>query len=204
MDNISLREKARMSKEVMSISPFQNEEHFEAAQRIGKLINFSTIVEQEGTYQQKIANAVVLQDLARTTNISVFTLAREIYIVRGKVGFSAKFHRAVCNNSGEFTHRIRFRFSDDRQSCVAYTHDSKDGYLLESIPYTIDQAKKEGLFSKNGSKWLTRPEEMLCNRATVIFSNMYASHLFIGVEKYIEQNHNDINMNEDLIEGEIV
>jgi hypothetical protein len=202
--NLTLREKAKTHKEIKGMTPFQNTNDFELSQRIGKLINFSSLVQQEGSPMERLANAVVLQDLARTTNISIFTLAKEIYIVKGKVGFSAKFYRAVCNSSGEFTHRIRFKFNEDKTSCIAYTRDATDGELLESVPYTIAQAKQEGLFSKSGSKWLTRPDEMLCNRATTIFSNMYASHLFLGLEKYVKDNESNTVLNENLIEGELL
>ena len=174
-------------QQVKTLTPFGNTKDFELSQRIGKLINFSSLVEQDGSPQQRLANAVVLQDLARTTNISIFTLAKSVYIIHGKIGFSAEFYRGICNNSGEFAHRVRFKFSDDRQSCVAYTRDLVDGELLESVPYTIEQAKKEGLFSKAGSKWLTRPDEMLCNRVSAIFARMYASHLYLGFEKYVQE-----------------
>ena len=201
---ITLKEKARLQGKVKELTPFQNKDDFELSQRIGRLINFSTLIEQEGSPQQRLANAVVLQDLARTTNLSIFTLAREIYIVKGKIGFSAKFYRAVCNASGEFLHRLRFKFFENDTSCVCYTRDVVDGELLESVPYSLEQARNEGLFSKAGSKWNTRPKEMLCNRATVIFANMFASHLFLGVEKYVKDAMSEVSINDEILDGEVL
>ncbi len=186
METQSLRQKAQTMQQVKALTPFGSTEDFETAQRIGKLINFSSLVEQDGSPQQRIANAVVLQDLARTTNISIFTLAKSVYIVHGKVGFSAEFYRGICNNSGEFQHKMRFRFNEDRTSCVAYTRDSFDGELLETPPFTIKQARKEGLLSKSGSKWGTRPDMMLIHRVSFMFATMYASHLYLGFEKFVQ------------------
>ena len=184
---ITLKEKARLHGKVKELTPFQDKDDFELSQRIGRLINFSTLIEQEGSPQQRLANAVVLQDLARTTNLSIFTLAKSVYIVKGKIGFTAEFYRGIVNNSGEFLHRLRFKFNDARDSCIAYTRDIVDGELLETPPYTIAMAKAEGLFDKAGSKWKTRPDMMLIHRVSYIFATMYASHLFLGFEKYFEK-----------------
>lgn len=180
---MDLRKKAELHTQVKELTPFGNAEDFELSQRIGKLIQFSSMIEQVGSPQERIADAVVLQDLSRTTGISIFTLARETYRVHGKIGFSGNFYRGVINGSGEFLHRLRFKFNDARTSCIAYTKDKYDGELLESPPYTIEQAKAEGLYDKKGSKWLIRPDTMLINRVTYMFASMYASHLFIGTGK---------------------
>ena len=172
------------------VSPFKSQDDFETAQRIGKLINFSSLVEQDGSPEQKIANAVILLDLARTTNISIFTLAKSVYIVKGKVGFSAEFYRGIYNKSGEFKHKMRFRFNQERTSCVAYNHDAYDGELLETPAFTLQQARDEGLFRKdqygNPNKWYTRPESMLINRVSYMFASMYASHLYLGFEQMVQ------------------
>jgi len=183
---MTLREKANVHKQVKALSPFQDKESFETSQRIGKLINFSSLIEQDGSPQQKIANAVILQDLSRTTGLSVFTLAKSVYIVKGKVGFSSDFYRGVINSSGEFQHKLRFRFNEDRTSCVAYTRDIFDGELLETPAYTVEMARKEGLYSKLGSKWLSRPDMMLIHRVSYMFATMYASHLYLGFEKFTQ------------------
>lgn len=201
---MTLREQATIHKEVKEISPFQSTESFELSQRIGRLISFSTLIKQDGvSSEQRLANAVILQDLARTTNLSVFTLAKSVYIIKGTIGFTAEFYRGVVNNSGEFMHRLRFKFNEDRTSCTAYTRDIVDQELIETPPYTIDMAHKEGLFDSQYSKWRTRPDMMLIARVSYMFATLYASHLFLGFENYHKIENLKLH-EDDVSEAEII
>src|SRR5690606_5898335 len=46
---------------------------------------------------------------------------------------------------------------------------------------TIGLAKKEGWYTKNGSKWQTMPEQMLMYRAAAFFVRTYAPEIAMGL-----------------------
>jgi len=66
---------------------------------------------------------------------------------------------------------------------------------LEGTPVSIEMAKAEGWFQKNGSKWQTMPEQMLRYRAASFFGKLYAPEILMGMSTSDELH--------DIIEGEI-
>jgi len=55
------------------------------------------------------------------------------------------------------------------------------GERLEGAPVIIEIAKKEGWYSRNGSKWQTMPGQMLMYRAASWFIRVYAPELAMGM-----------------------
>ena len=46
----------------------------------------------------------------------------------------------------------------------------------------MDMAKAEGWSTKNGSKWLTMPRQMLAYRAGSFFARMYCPEVLLGIQ----------------------
>jgi hypothetical protein len=55
------------------------------------------------------------------------------------------------------------------------------GEELKGERITLEMAKKEGWSTKNGSKWLTMPGQMLRYRAASFWSRAYASDMSLGM-----------------------
>lgn len=53
--------------------------------------------------------------------------------------------------------------------------------ILESPPSSIDMAVREGWYTKNGSKWVTMPQNMLRYRAATFFGRIYAPDILMGL-----------------------
>jgi hypothetical protein len=58
--------------------------------------------------------------------------------------------------------------------------DKESGQELKGEKITLEMARKEGWSTKNGSKWLTMPGQMLRYRAASFWSRAYASDLSLG------------------------
>ena len=187
---MTLREKADYHKKTLSVSPFEDKESFEVAQRMGKLLSFSSAI--TGDWRGSIANAVVAIDLANKTGIPAMTIANHIYVVHGKVGFSAEFYRAIIHGSGRFDSLLRYEMNKERTECRAYI--SYRGDPLYGDLYTIEMAKQEGLFSRKGSKWLVNPEMMLKARTATSFARLYVSDIYLGLTNIAQKIVSDENI----------
>jgi hypothetical protein len=87
----------------------------------------------------------------------------------------------MINSCGRYT-PLRFVFDneDEPTSCYAVATDKESGQELKGEKITLEMAKKEGWSTKNGSKWLTMPGQMLRYRAASFWSRAYASDLSLG------------------------
>ena len=105
---------------------------------------------------------------------------QNIYIVYGKPSWSSKFIIALINQSKRYATPLQFEFNDDKTSCFAWVNDY-DGNKITGPEISIEMAKKEGWYGKNGSKWQTMPELMLRYRAASFFGNTNCSDLLMGL-----------------------
>lgn len=181
---MSLRNKAKQMQTMRDIQPFSSKDGFEAAQRMGKLLTMSSVI--SGDWRGNIANAVVAIDLSNKTGIPAMTIANHIYVVKGSVGFSAEFYKAIIHGSGRFVDLISYQFNSEESSCRCYATDVR-GNIKYGSWYSIEIAKAEGLYSKRGSKWVIMPEVMLKARAATLFAKDYVSDIYLGLTNIATQ-----------------
>lgn len=162
---------------------FMNIKAFEAAQRMVKPLADSDLVPM--TFQRKIGNCLIALETAQRIGASPLMVMQNLYIVHGKPAWSSQFLIACINASGKFS-PLRYRMvgekGTDSFGCVAWAKDKKDGEVLEAPEVTIGMAKKEGWFTKNGSKWQSMPELMLRYRSATLFARTYAPELTMGIQ----------------------
>lgn len=155
--------------------------HFEAAQRMAKVLCESSIVPD--TYKGKIAECVIALDMANRIGANPLAVMQNLYIVHGRPAWSSQFLISCVNASGKFTplrYTVTGNRGDDSWGCIAWAQD-RSGERLESPEVTMAMAKAEGWVQKNGSKWRTMPELMLRYRAATFFARTYAPELTMGL-----------------------
>lgn len=178
---------------------FSSASAFEAAQRMATALSKATLVPKE--YQNNIPNCIIALEVACRMNASPTMVMQNLYIVHGKPSWSSQFIISAVNSCGRFR-PLRFELTgkegaEDR-NCVAWTversvempvniqtlDDAKKAKLpiLESPRISIDMAKKEGWYGKNGSKWQTMPDLMLRYRSASFFGKLYAPEILMGMQ----------------------
>lgn len=159
---------------------FTNLENFEAGQRVCKMLSSSSLVPT--IYQGNIANTFIALEMATRTGSSPLAVMQNLYIVHGRPGWSAQFVIAALNTCGKFS-PLRFEISGegDKRSCRAWAIEHGTGERLEGPPVSVEMAKAEGWYGKNGSKWQTMPELMLRYRAATFFGRLYAPDILMGM-----------------------
>ena len=167
----------------MSISAFED------AQRLVKPLATSDLVPD--TFKNRIGNCLIALEAAQRIGASPLQVMQNLYIVHGKPAWSSQFLIACVNASRKFS-PLRYKMTGkkgaDDYGCIAWAKDLNDGEILESPEITIGTAKKEGWFTKNGSKWQTMPELMLRYRTATLFARLYAPELTMGIQTDDEVN----------------
>ena len=158
------------------------EKLFELAQRKAKVYSESSLVPKE--YQKNVGNVLIAQNMATRMGADVLMVMQNLYLVHGRPGWSAQFLIGTFNSCGRFS-AIRYRFSGKPDTedwgCTAYCVELSTNEELVGTKVTIGIAKKEGWFSKSGSKWQTIPEQMLRYRAATFLIRTIAPEIGLGL-----------------------
>ena len=168
------------SQSALSNNVFATAESFALVQRQGQLFSSSTLVPKQ--FQGNLSDCVMALEMASRLGASPLAIMQNIYIVHGKPSWSSTFLIGMINACGRFT-PLQYELSGegDARQCVAHAK-TRDGERVESPAVSIDMAKKEGWFGKNGSKWQTMPELMLRYRTATLFARLYAPDLTLGMK----------------------
>jgi hypothetical protein len=175
--------KAEISLDVqqsMALAIVQAEtQAFELAQRQAKMLASSSLVPKD--FQGNVANCGIAINVAKRTRLDPLMVCQNLAIIHGRPSWSATALIGMINSCGRYT-PLRFVFDneDEPTSCYAVATDKESGQELKGEKITLEMARKEGWSTKNGSKWLTMPGQMLRYRAASFWSRAYASDLSLG------------------------
>jgi len=152
---------------------------FELAMRQADILAKSDLVPK--AFQGKSENCLIALELADRMNASAFMVMQNVDIIHGKPGFSAKFLVGCFNACGRFE-PINYEHSpEDGGRCRAVSSVRATGQVIQGPWVSMNMAKAEGWISKNGSKWQTMPELMLCYRAASFMIRTTAPELSLGL-----------------------
>jgi len=152
---------------------------FELVQRQAKMLASSTLVPKD--FANNIANCAIAINIAKRTRLDCLMVAQNLAIIHGRPSWSATALIGMINSCGRYS-PLRFVFDDEDSptSCYAVATDKVSGQELKGEKITLAMAKAEGWSTKNGSKWITMPGQMLRYRAASFWSRAYASDLSLG------------------------
>jgi len=153
---------------------------FELIQRQAMMLSKSTLVPKD--FAGNVANCAIALNVAKRTRLDPLMVTQNLAIIHGRPSWSATALIGMINASGKFS-PLRFVMDDDDAptSCYAVAKDKDSGEELKGEKITLEMAKKEGWSTKNGSKWLTMPGQMLRYRAASFWSRAYASDMSLGM-----------------------
>lgn len=164
-----------------NLSIFESAEKWELATKMAASLAKSTIVPKE--FQNNANNALIAIEMASRLRTSPLMVMQHLYVVYGRPSWSAQYVIAMINGSGKYDMELQFDEKADAKgnpySCMCWTE--KDGRKVTGPVITMDLAKSEGWYDKNGSKWKTMPQIMLRYRAASFFGRMNCPDLMMGM-----------------------
>lgn len=172
-------------RELLSNPIIQEVKKFEMQQRMANMYATSTIVPD--TFKKNIGNCVIAIDMAMRMGANTLAVMQNLNIVYGRPSWSAKFLVACINRCGRFTELEYEKVGDDASKkdykCRAFAYSKNDvnkEHPLYGTWITWAMVDGEGWSKKNGSKWMTMPEQMFMYRAASFWSSAYAPDISLG------------------------
>lgn len=172
---------------------------FELLQRMAKMFNTSALVPKIYRGEQNFGNCCIALNMAQRLQADPLMVMQNLYVVYGNPGWSAKFLIATFNECGRYSsihYKETGKKGTDSWGCIAYATELATGEMLEGPEVTIQTAKSEGWYNKDGSKWKTMPQQMLRYRAAAWFIRTTAPELSMGLQtvEEIEDTHEEKNI----------
>ena len=182
-----------------------DDEQLQLIQRAGTLFSASSLVPKDYQGKGGLSNCVIALNMAARIGADPLMLMQNLYVVHGRPSWSAQFLIACFNQTGRFS-PIRYRWSGtvgkDDWSCQAWSTDRETVEQIEGPVISIATAKKEGWYSKNGSKWQTIPQLMLMYRAAAWLVRTHAPEIAMGlptaeesadIAEHVTNGHRPVN-----------
>ncbi|MDR1514070.1 MAG: recombinase RecT [Synergistaceae bacterium] len=163
------------------IQPYADKDSFELAQRMATSLTKSTLLPAEFQGEKGLGNCLIAMEMAGRMRISPFMCIQNLYVVKGRPSWSAQFVISLINTSGRFKGNLRYRYSEDGNSCTAYAIDNETGETLEGETISIEMAKKAGWYEKGNSLWQSSPRQMLAYRAATFFARLHCPDVILGM-----------------------
>lgn len=172
---------------------------YEAMTRAAVSLSKSTLVPESYRGVNGAPNCMIALNLAQRLHADVLMVMQNLYIVKGRPGWSGQFLIATANTAGKFT-PLRFEWQgkagDADWGCRAVAKDVKTGEKLEGAWITTKMCQKEGWWTKKSkdgaetSKWQSMPEQMFMYRAAAFWVRVYAPEVSMGL--YTAEELHDI------------
>lgn len=175
--------------EIMTVEPntqlssnvFSDPEAFQNLFNIGKMFASSSLVPQ--AYQNKPMDCTIAVDMANRMGVSPMMVMQNLYVVQGKPQWSGQACTSMIMASGKFKnihHVYTGERNTDSWGCFLTAEKIDTGETINGAEVTIQMAKDEGWYGKNGSKWKTMPELMLAYRASAFFARVHIPNSLMG------------------------
>lgn len=177
--------------------------------------------------QKATANCLIALNKASQLGVDPLTVMQNMAIVYGRPSWSSSFLIATVNTCGRFK-PLKYKWGEDGDideeytvyskpgsnggggkkrlkmkniTCTAYTTERGSDEVLEGAEISIRMAYEEGWLTKNGSKWVTMPKQMLMYRAAAFWVRAYAPEVSLGFGQTSEELQ-DYTPYEEVAEGE--
>lgn len=147
------------------------------------MLSKSTIVPV--AYMNRPENCFIALDMSSRMGISPMVVMQNLFVIQGKPSWAGQAIGGMIRTNPSFKNvDLVYVGEEGRDSWGAYVTAEKvsTGQKVKGGTVTIAIAKKEGWYTKTGSKWQTMPELMLAYRAYAWFGRVYCPELMMGLQ----------------------
>ncbi|URN85838.1 hypothetical protein [Acetobacterium wieringae] len=180
-ENSVEKKQGRELKDIsMASGVFAGSDQFALAWKMAGALANSTIVPKD--YQGNVGNCLIALEMANRLGTGPIMVMQNLYVVNGRPSWSSQYIVAMINSSKKYKTELQYHMEGkgDNLSCYAYAEDYS-GHEVKGPTVTIEMAKKEGWYGKNGSKWPNMPEVMIRYRAASFFGRLNCPDMIMGI-----------------------
>lgn len=170
-------------EQIESIPPniYTNRDSFQTLYDISKMFAASSLVPQ--SYQGRPQDCMIAIDMANRMGVSPMMVMQNLYVVKGKPGWSGQACMTLITGCGKFRDVKPIYTGDkgtDGRGCYIQAVIRSSGDIVAGTEVTMTMAKAEGWLSN--PKWKNMPEQMLAYRAAAFFARVYCPEALMGVQ----------------------
>jgi hypothetical protein len=149
--------------------------------RVAQVFAKSGIVPEQ--YRGHVEDCMIALYSADLLGIDPMMYMQNTYMVKGKPGMEAKLAIALVNTRGPFKGPIQWKFEGEGESrkCTAFATHAVTGSVCESV-VSWAMVKAEGWSRKDGSKWLTMPDQMFQYRSAMFLARLFCPEVLMGMQ----------------------
>jgi len=151
------------------------EKKFELEQRVAKAMVTSNILPANF---RNIGDVIILNEMSRNLDIPAIQLAQQLYIVKGKVGFSGQFAIALLNKAVELGKIEKWNYEIREDGAIRVT-GKRDNDILEGTWIDKELVQRNGW--NNNRQWTTNFDLMARYRSATWFIRLYFPELLMGM-----------------------
>lgn len=179
-ENASLPTQAQNGK-LNAPNIWMDDKALKSAYRAAQYLAQSDLVPEQ-TYKGKPQNCLIALDISNRMGLSPLLVMSNLFIVRGKPGWSGQFCVAAINGCGRFRSVEYVKTAEDGGTCYVVAKRKDTGEEVVGAKVSMKMANDEGWMNKAGSKWKTMPELMLQYRAAAFFARAYCPDVLLGIQ----------------------
>lgn len=134
-------------------------------------------------YRGKVGDCLIAIDMGNRLGLPPIAVMQNSQVVQGNFSWKGTACKAMIDSCGIYTNTEYVEVGEQSKDTWGYylqAIEKKTGRIVKGVVVTIDMAKKEGWYSKNGSKWQTMPELMLKYRAAAFFMRTECANIAMG------------------------
>ena len=162
---------------------------FDQMQRVGKMLALSPLFPEhlrKGTQEERIANGVLVMNMAVRLREDPLTVAQNIYFVNGRPGWNTTYMIAKANMHGVFKNPIDWEVSGKGSDNLSVTAFAELSGTCKRVEMTADMAMAQAEGWTKNPKYKSIPETMLRYRSAAALIRLYCPEVMIGLPIGIE------------------
>lgn len=136
-------------------------------------------------YKGRADNVLLAMDMASRTGFSLMQVMQNLYIVRGKPGWSGSFCMSAIKASGLYEWVKYVKVGEpgtDSEGVMVQAKDKSTGEVVNGPVVDWATVKAYGWHTKPGSQWKMAPELMFKYRAAAFFARTECPEVLQGVQ----------------------
>ena len=136
-------------------------------------------------YKNRPDNVLLAMDMASRTGFSLMQVMQNLFIVRGRPGWSGSFCMAAIKASGLYEWAKYVKVGEpgtDSEGYLVQAKDRKTGEVVNGPVVDWSVVKAYGWHTKPGSQWKMAPDLMFKYRAAAFFARTECPEVLQGVQ----------------------
>lgn len=172
-----------IAKEDFNQLQYTNAESMNKAYKNAAILAKSDLVPD--TYKNRPENVLLAIDLASRTGFSLMQVMQNLFIVRGKPGWSGSFCMSAIKSSGQYEWVKYVRVGEEGTDSYGYMVQAKSratGEVINGPVVDWQTVKAYGWHTKPGSQWKMAPDLMFRYRAAAFFARTECPEVLQGLQ----------------------